>query len=84
MARTLGFAQAPGIIAVLGIIPFLGRFIVFIVGLWTLAAVVVAIRQALDIDTGKAILTGIISFVVVMVVIFVPMAMLAGLIAAIT
>jgi hypothetical protein len=65
LLRTLGFAQAPGILLVLGIIPFFGGLISFVVGLWILVAGVVAIRQALDITTGKAIITALLSALVV-------------------
>jgi len=61
MLRVVGFANAPGI---LGIIPCFG----WIVGLvWTLAAMVVAIRQGLDVDTGRAVVVGLIGFVVVLI-----------------
>ena len=68
LLRTLGFAQAPGILSILGIIPILGGIVRFVVWIWVLVAGVIAIRQALDFDTGKAILTAVISMVVVMVV----------------
>ncbi|HEV7590011.1 MAG TPA: YIP1 family protein [Longimicrobium sp.] len=68
MLRTLGFAQSPGVLAIIGIIPFLGRIAVFLVGIWILVAAVVAIRQALDFDTGKAVATAVIAWVVVMAV----------------
>jgi len=48
LARTLGFAQSPGIFKVFGVIPGVGPFILFAVFVWQLAAMVVAIRQALD------------------------------------
>ena len=61
MLRVVGFANAPGI---LGIIPCIG----WLVGLlWTLAAMVVAIRQGLDVDTTKALIIGAIGFVVVLI-----------------
>jgi hypothetical protein len=65
MLRTLGFAQAPGVIAILGIVPFLGRLVVFAVAIWQLVTAIVAIRQALDFDTGKAIATALIAWVIV-------------------
>ncbi|HET6765302.1 MAG TPA: YIP1 family protein [Longimicrobiaceae bacterium] len=68
LLRTLGFAQAPGLLAVVGFIPILGGLVKFVVWIWVLIAGIVAIRQALDFDTGKAILTAIISFIVVVVV----------------
>lgn len=48
LARTLGFAQSPGILKIFGVIPGVGPFILFAVFVWQLAAMVVAIRQALD------------------------------------
>lgn len=76
MLRTLGFAQSPGILAM--IIPFLGRLVVLAVGIWQLVTAVVAIRQALDFDTGKAIATAVISWIVVVVVTIAIAAVFAG------
>ena len=59
LLRTLGFAAAPGILHILGIIPLLGGLVSLAVFLWVLVCVVVAIRQALDVTTGKAVLTGL-------------------------
>ncbi len=55
MLRTLGFAQAPGVLAVVGIVPILGWAALPVIAIWTLVAGVVAVRQALDFDTGKAV-----------------------------
>lgn len=68
LLRTLGFAQSPRILLVLGIIPVLGRLVVLVVGIWTLVTGVVAIRQALDITTGKAIVTAVVSLIAIIVV----------------
>jgi len=78
MLRTLGFAQSPGVIAILGIIPILGRLVVIAVAIWQLVTAIVAIRQALDFDTGKAVATAVIAWVVVWVVMAVIFAMLLG------
>ena len=48
MARVLGFAQAPGVLKVLGSIPGVGPAIFFIISVWQLAAMVIAVRQGLD------------------------------------
>lgn len=64
LLRTIGFSQAPGVLFALGIIPLLGAPIRFVVGIWVLVAGVIAIRQALDVSTGKAVITAIISAVV--------------------
>lgn len=48
LLRTLGFANAPGVFRLLGIVPSL-RFIVFpITAIWVLVTTIVAVRQALD------------------------------------
>jgi hypothetical protein len=48
LARTIGFAQAPGILRVVGIIPFLQGLVFLVTAIWTLVAVIIAVRQALD------------------------------------
>ena len=48
VARTVGFAQAPGVLRVFGIIPVLGEFARAGTDVWVLIATVVAVRQALD------------------------------------
>jgi hypothetical protein len=56
LLRTLGFAATPGLIQVLGVFPG-ARVPVFALAIaWTLAASVVAVRQALDYtSTSRAI-----------------------------
>jgi hypothetical protein len=68
MLRTLGFAQSPGVIMVLAIVPILGWLAIIAVALWQLVAGIIAIRQALDFTTGKAILTALIGWVVVWII----------------
>jgi hypothetical protein len=63
LLRTIGFAQSPGVLYVLGVIPVLGAPIRFAVGVWILVAVIIAIRQACDFGTGRAILTALLGFV---------------------
>jgi hypothetical protein len=48
LLRTLGFASAPGMIRIFEIIPGLRWLVVVVAILWTAAAMVVAVRQALD------------------------------------
>jgi hypothetical protein len=62
MLRVIGFAQAPGILA---IIPVCGSFIGWI---WSIATGFIAVRQGLDIDNTKAIFTIIIGWVAVFIV----------------
>jgi hypothetical protein len=63
LLRTLGFAQAPGVLLVAAIIPGFGWLVSGAVGIWLLVTGLVAIRQALDIDTGKAVLTALLGWV---------------------
>ena len=64
LLRTLGFAQAPGMLAVLGLIPVVGGLVRVVVPIWILIAGVIAIRQALDVSTGKAVLTAVLGWLV--------------------
>ena len=48
MLRTTGFSAAPGVLRVLAIVPGLWSLVVFGTSVWMLAAMVVAVRQALD------------------------------------
>ncbi len=83
MLRTTGFSAAPGVLGVLGVVPGIGGLIVTVVGLWQLAAMVVAVRQALDYtSTGRAVLVCVIGFVVQLVVFVLVMGVLVGGIAA--
>jgi len=56
LLRTTGFAAAPGILRVFGILPGVTIPVFVITAVWMLAAMVVAVRQALDYrSTGRAI-----------------------------
>ncbi|MEX2530911.1 MAG: Yip1 family protein [Gemmatimonadota bacterium] len=74
LLRTLGFAQTPGILAILAFIPLLGWLVRIVVGVWVLVAGVIAIRQACDFSTGKAILTAVLGWLAIMI----PAAILAA------
>lgn len=67
LLRTIGFAQAPGVFLVLAVIPLLGWLVAAAVGIWLLVTGILAIRQALDFGTGKAVLTAVLGWVVVIV-----------------
>jgi hypothetical protein len=60
LLRTIGFAQTPRVLTVLAFIPFLGTLVAFVAGIWSLIAGIIALRQALDITTGQAVITAII------------------------
>ena len=68
LARTTGFAQTPGLFKALGFLPGIGPIIVFIASIWQLAAMVIAVRQALDYQsTWRAIGVVAIGFVIILV-----------------
>ncbi len=48
LLRTIGFASAPGLIRVFGLVPGLGALLFLVAGIWMLVAMVIAVRQALD------------------------------------
>lgn len=64
LLRTLGFAQAPGVLYLLAIVPLLGWPVPFFVSLWIVVAGFIAIRQALDIGNAKTFLTMLVGGVV--------------------
>lgn len=69
LLRTLGFATSPGILRVAGIVPVVGSIVIVVSAVWTLVAVVVAMRQALDYrSTGRAIGVCVIGWVVQIVI----------------
>lgn len=68
MLRTIGFAQTPGLLSVARFVPIIGPLLALIGWLWTLVAVIVAIRQALDFDTGRAVGTALVGFVINVVI----------------
>ena len=70
--RTIAFAAAPGLIGVVTIIPLLGWFVMLlltpIIMIWSLVAMVVAVKAVLDYsDTFKAVIVVLIGFVVYIV-----------------
>ncbi|HEX6940836.1 MAG TPA: YIP1 family protein [Longimicrobiales bacterium] len=76
LLRTIGFAQSPGVLYVLTAIPLLGWLLALPIMLWILVAVIIAIRQALDFSTGRALLTAVLGFI--------PYLILSGIISWLT
>jgi hypothetical protein len=67
LLRTIGFAQTPRLLSILAFIPVLGWLIRAVVAIWLLLAGIIAIRQALDFGTGKALLTAFLGWAGVMI-----------------
>ncbi len=68
LLRTLGYASGPRVLGLLGFIPCLGALAGLVGAVWSLVAGVIAVRQALDFDTTKAVITVIIGWVIVFVI----------------
>ena len=51
LLRAVGFASAPGVLRVLGVIEPLRGLVFLVAGLWMLVATVIAVRQALDYES---------------------------------
>jgi Yip1 domain len=56
----IGFAYAPQVLNFLTVIPLLGRPIQLVLAVWSLLAVIVAVREGLDIRTDRAVLLSLI------------------------
>jgi hypothetical protein len=56
LLRTTGFAAAPGLLRVFGVLPGVSVPAIIVTALWMLAAMIVAVRQALDYrSTARAV-----------------------------
>ena len=79
LLRCIGFSASPRVLDIFAFIPALGPIIVFIAAIWSLVAMVIAVRQALDFSTGRAIATCIVGFIVLMVITAVVAGLTAGM-----
>ncbi len=68
MMRVIGFAHAPQVLSVFSFIPCLGALISLAGAVWSLVCGYIGIRQGLDLDNGKTILTVVISWLIALVV----------------
>jgi len=68
LLRTLGYAYGPNVLGLLSFIPVIGPLLRLVGSIWALVCGVVAVRQALDFDTAKAVLTVIIGWVIMIVI----------------
>ncbi len=67
MLRVLGYANAPYLLGLLNVIPCIGWLFSVLGWLLALAAGVLAIREAMDLDTIDAVVTVLIGWIVVVV-----------------
>lgn len=64
MARTLGYASAPQLLGAFAFIPCIGWLVALAGVLLALAAGVIAIRESMEFDTTKAVVTAVLGFIV--------------------
>lgn len=69
LLRTLGYAQAPHVLAIFGSILVLGPILGFVGFMWMLVASTFAIRQVLGLSTIRAVITIAISGIAYLIVI---------------
>ena len=67
LLRVLGYASAPRVLGLLSFIPCVGGLAGLVGAILSMITGVIAVREALDVDTGKAILTSIIGGVIAFV-----------------
>jgi hypothetical protein len=67
--RTLAFAETPGVFMFFASLPLLGPLVGLAVWIWVAVANVVAVREAMDFDTGRAVLTVIIPTIIMIILI---------------
>ena len=79
LLRTIGFSSAPGILRVLGVVPFLTNLVFMVAGIWMLAAMVIAVRQALDYQsTARAVGVCAIGWIIQLLFAWILLALMTG------
>ena len=64
LLRTIGFSNSPRVLSLFYFVPFLGGLIAFGASVWALIAGVIAVRQALDFSTWRAIGTCVVGWII--------------------
>lgn len=78
LLRTIGFSNSPRVLGILSFVPFLGGIIAFVVSIWALVAGVIAVRQALDFSTWRAIGTCVVGWIIYMLFVFLVTGLVLG------
>ncbi len=78
LLRTIGFANSPRVLSFFAFIPFLGGLIAFAVSVWVLIAGVIAVRQALDFSTWRAIGTCVVGWIIYILIVFLVTGLVLG------
>jgi hypothetical protein len=78
LVRTIGFSNTPALLRFFRFIPILGGFISFVGLVWALVAGVIAVRQALDFSTWRAIGTCIVGWILYTLIEFLILGFVIG------
>jgi hypothetical protein len=79
LLRTIGFSSAPGMLRIFGMIPGIGALVNLLAGVWMLAAMVIAVRQALDYhSTYRALGVCLIGWLVQVVILALILPLMGG------
>ncbi len=62
LVRTLGFALAPSLLLVFGVVPALQLVVVPLAFVWTFFATLMALRETLAVGTLRALLVAVLSY----------------------
>jgi hypothetical protein len=69
LLRVLGFAQSPGLFSFVNLVPILGWLAGLLLSVWSLIALVIGVRQALDYDdTLRAVLVCVVAWAIMIAV----------------
>ena len=79
LLRTIGFANSPSILRVLGVIPGLRDIVFMVTGIWMLVATIIAVRQALDYrGTLRAVGVCALGWLIQGILLFIVLSLLGG------
>ena len=68
LLRVLGYASGPRALSILSFIPCVGGLATLVGGIWSLVAGFIGVKEALDLDTTKTLITVVIGWVIVAVI----------------
>ena len=63
LARTLGFANSPRILLLLGLVPGIFEIVSFVVGVWVIMTTITALKAALEMGTWRAVGTALVALI---------------------
>ena len=78
LLRTMGFANSPGLLRIFAFLPGVGGIIVIAASVWTLIAAIIAVRQALDFSTWRAVITALVGWLAYMLLLALMLAFVGG------